>query len=321
MKFCSFLAVFFLFGKAICSANTGPPPVPVLGELAGISLQRAYSRTIVVSPVGTPLQNGARLLRVVAGITRASASNPWLIKVEPGHYDLGGFLLAMKPYVDVEGSGALVTTIASSHSAHVFAVLGADASEMRSLTIRASSDGHNFAVGYAIQSSSVARLTDVTVLATVTGSAGAATGVWVDSGSNLTMSRVKVRAEAPNGTSAALLCTNSAVLVEGSDLGAAGEGSESNGVRSNASSITMNGSRVSATGAANNLGINSYGGGTVIVDASQITASSHTIRGTEEIDTIRVGASKLIGGPVVGGTTTCAGVYDESYRFFPDTCP
>jgi len=48
-------------------------------------------------------------------ITNASATNPYVIKVMPGVYDLGTASLQMKEFVDVEGSGPGVTLITSSN--------------------------------------------------------------------------------------------------------------------------------------------------------------------------------------------------------------
>jgi hypothetical protein len=43
-----------------------------------------------------------------------SAANPWLLKLEPGNYDLGNQSLTLLPYVDLEGSGEGTTTISST---------------------------------------------------------------------------------------------------------------------------------------------------------------------------------------------------------------
>jgi hypothetical protein len=73
-------------------------------------------RTVVVSPNGTPSQNGTALLSAMTTISNASpsAANPWLLKLEPGNYDLGSSALVLKPYVDLEGSGEGTTTISST---------------------------------------------------------------------------------------------------------------------------------------------------------------------------------------------------------------
>src|SRR5262249_32427162 len=60
------------------------------------AFQPHYARTVVVSPVGTPAQNGTALLNAMSGITTATATNPWLVHIEPGIYDTGIQALNMK---------------------------------------------------------------------------------------------------------------------------------------------------------------------------------------------------------------------------------
>jgi len=68
--------------------------------------------------------------------------------------------------------------------------------------------------------------------------------------------------------------------------------------------------------------LDSSGAYTVTVDNSQIIASTSTISNSVGFTTL-VGASKLEGGSVFTGTGTviCAGVYDENYAFYANTCP
>lgn len=60
----------------------------------------------------------------------------------------------------------------------------------------------------------------------------------------------------------------------------------------------------------------------VIVNNSQISGATNTIRNNSFFTNL-VGASLLDGGAVNpnGGTVTCAGVYDENYTFYTNTCP
>lgn len=51
----------------------------------------------------------------IDSITNASATNPYVVKVMPGIYDLGTASIQMKSYVDIEGSGAENTVIVSSN--------------------------------------------------------------------------------------------------------------------------------------------------------------------------------------------------------------
>lgn len=85
-------------------------------NLFSTSTSPIFTRTIIVSPVGTPLQNGAGLLSAMSIISSSnpSANNPWLLKLEPGSYDLNNGSLTLLPYVDLEGSGEINTVIFSS---------------------------------------------------------------------------------------------------------------------------------------------------------------------------------------------------------------
>ena len=74
-----------------------------------------------------------------------------------------------------------------------------------------------------------------------------------------------------------------------------------------------------ASGGTGNYGVyNNHS--TSTIDGSAINALNATI-GNDPSSVARVGASKLAGGPVSGTLATCAGVYDENYTFFPNTCP
>jgi hypothetical protein len=277
------------------------------------------TRTRTIRPVGTQAQNGAALLSALAGITTASATNPWLLKLQPGLYDIGSSTLSMKPYVDIEGSGELTTTIMSSGLPIAITVVGSDTTELRFLSLSASSSGSNFAVAYYLQSGK-SQLTHVTVTSSDTGAAGAGTGVTVTSGAVLTLDHVAVTGSAPNGQSEGLSCQGATALVRDSSLTASGGSFQSDGILTDTCTLSLQNSIVSAGGAPNNFGILNGGTSTVNIDSSQIIASTNTINNSANVS-VFVGASKLSGGPVFGGTSTCAGVYNGSYSFFPSSCP
>ena len=81
-----------------------------------------YQKTIIVGPVGDgsdEFANGDALLAALDGITDASATNPYLLKIEPGRYHLDDGLgghrgLDMKSWVDIEGAGPNLTAISST---------------------------------------------------------------------------------------------------------------------------------------------------------------------------------------------------------------
>ena len=58
-----------------------------------------------MSPGATPTEGGNALRNALAMIASPSATNPWLLKLEPGSYDVGSAGLSIPAHVDVEGSG------------------------------------------------------------------------------------------------------------------------------------------------------------------------------------------------------------------------
>ncbi len=97
-----------------------------------------YARTLVVSPVpGNPLQSGAALLAARQAALVANATDRFLIKLEPGIYDLTGTLgLDVPAYVDLEGSGIGTTLILAQDLLDSDLVSLPGQSEARLLTVR-----------------------------------------------------------------------------------------------------------------------------------------------------------------------------------------
>jgi len=72
---------------------------------------------VTVSPVGSATANGTALINAISGIVGASATNPWLVRIEPGAYNLGSTTLSVPGYVDIEGSGENSTQITGTGQA------------------------------------------------------------------------------------------------------------------------------------------------------------------------------------------------------------
>lgn len=108
--------------------------------LFGAGTAGAQIRTVLVSPVpGNPAASGTALQAALAGIASPSATNRWLLKIEPGIYDVGSTSLQMRSWVDIEGSGMGVTTIRGSVADPYSATIhGANDAELRLLTVEAS---------------------------------------------------------------------------------------------------------------------------------------------------------------------------------------
>ncbi len=152
-----------------------------------------YRRTVVVRPVGTAAENGAALQAALAGIADAAEGKPYLLKIEPGIYNLGSHRLEMKEYVDIEGSGVETTTILGRGSSRddTGAVIGADNAELRFLTVK--NDGPGAAYATAIYNPGVSpRLSHIRVVAL---HATTSTGVHSLAMSHPIMEDVEARAE------------------------------------------------------------------------------------------------------------------------------
>jgi hypothetical protein len=129
-----------------------------------------YVRTVVVSPVvGDPIASGTALVAALAAITGNSADSPFLVKIEPGTYDIDATALTMKAFVDVEGSGENTTFILASRgntsaASTGAAVISAASSELRYLTVTNEAPGSLVGVGFFGNTAS--RLRHVTINST-----------------------------------------------------------------------------------------------------------------------------------------------------------
>jgi hypothetical protein len=101
----------------IASALLSTPVAFAQNTTLPMNNQRAikgnYDGTAVVSPVpGDPAASGQALRKTLNNLNPSpSASFRWLVKIEPGTYDLGGNPLSMRQFVDIEGGGIAATTL------------------------------------------------------------------------------------------------------------------------------------------------------------------------------------------------------------------
>jgi hypothetical protein len=186
---------------------TGPRgPTGPTGPTGATGL--TFVRTTLVSPGATPADSGARLLAALAGAPPGQST--WLIKIEPGVYDLGTSSLQLRDNVDVEGSGEAVTTIRSQ--AQNGTVLGANC-ELRRLTVE---NGGAGARTVAIDTAGGLRMSYVTARATGNGDATIAIQLRGQTGDLAAPSdHVRAYASGPDSGSAAygFLCGKDCNLV------------------------------------------------------------------------------------------------------------
>lgn len=105
------------------------------------SYQKKYGKIAVVA------QSGGDYTDPVAAMNAsstwcggASVTNPCLLKIMPGIYNIGTDILSMQSYIDVEGSGINTTKVVG-----VFDYSGTGETELRAISVEASSVGINMA--------------------------------------------------------------------------------------------------------------------------------------------------------------------------------
>lgn len=302
-----------------------------------------YTHTVIVHPDENPRVAGQSLMRAVEQIVNPSAANPYLVKIEPGTYDLDTSSLAMRSFVDLEGSGEGITTITSTVATGSGTVIGADNSELRFLTIKNTGQAGQQVVALFSERTSP-RYTHVRALA----SGGAENqAIHVSNGAPV-LDYVNAAATG-GGTSIGLLNLNGALTVTNSALSAGDAEGANTGllttmggtVRSANSSMTGSGGAI-ATGLKTNNGTHtlsnmtlsgsgateSYGvfngwrsaAPAVNVHSSRISGGMNSVYSFGGV--VRVGASQLSGPTRTFGfgTVMCAASYNENYVALTPGC-
>jgi hypothetical protein len=244
----------------------------------------SYVRTIVVSPVvGDPAASGTALLDALSGISGNSASDPFLLRIEPGIYDIGASALTMKTFVDVEGSGQNATFILASRggaslATSAAAVNTAANTELRDLAITNTAPAS--AIGITLFANTASsNVRHVTISST--GASQSSIGVFATSGGTMIISDVTITATSTNGTSGAsgiqLAGTGKATVLNSRITGKGVGGTGTNiGIHlaGNSTSATIDRCTILATGTAGqNTGV-SVSPGTATVMSSTVQAET-----------------------------------------------
>jgi hypothetical protein len=169
-----------------------------------------YARTVIVSPLGSPTENGTRLMDAMAGITAAGSTNPFLIKLEPGVYDIGANTLTVKDYVQMEGSGEGITTVrgnpvSSFQGSPNGVVACGNYTELRWLTVE-NYGGSGDAFAVSMYQASIVSLMGVTAKSTA--AAHAAVAIYINN-SGPDFFRVNAQASGGGSLSAGLYAVSS----------------------------------------------------------------------------------------------------------------
>ncbi len=293
-----------------------------------IAAGKRAKRTILVSPQTTEAASGTALLNALNSITDNSAEKPYLIKIEPGIYDVGIASFNMKQYVDVEGSGENVTIIRGTVDSTfvvggVGVVNGAGFSEIRFLEVRnIRPDGSAIAIYNA---NTVAfRMTHISAVSDGSGS-GYRFAIF-NNHANAVMT--DVRASALNGVYNYGIknVSVSSPEIHSSDIYAyGGLGSLVYGIYNDDSKPTIYNTKVLADGLNSCFGIYNAGDNNLVeVHGSLIYGKNYSVYNNTSYSNL-FGTSKLwkSGGKdgIIGiGTFLCSQCYDGNYKELDGLC-
>lgn len=325
------------------AGSQGPQGVPGPAGPQGAA-GASYARTIIVSP--DPVdesKNGLVLRNALVGITDNGPARPYLVKVEPGTYDLGSQPLALKPYVDVEGSGEL-TTIISSTGAIPATLVATNNSELRFVSVRATNTVALFSDGvsprythvtatssggsfnYPIEVTGGAPLlTNVTTVGT--GGAQSAGLVNFGGGSNLTAVNSSFTGTGASSVNVGLLAYGGSDNLSGVVLAASG-GAFAVALRVYNGTHSLANVTASASGAGETYAVYSgykFNAPTVSVHQSRLTGATNSVfafGGGAVGGTVKVGASQLTGptAALAPSAVTCAASYNGSFAHLTSAC-
>jgi hypothetical protein len=221
------------------------------------------------------------LVNALNGISGNSSTDPYLLKIEPGVYDIGNNGLTMKSYVDIEGSGENATFITATRgnsggvTSTAAAVIGAANSELRNLTVTNTSAA-NYGAGFYSIGVGTRRISNVTINST--GALTSSIGVYVTTSTTLNAYRATVTATGVGGTTSAiglLGSTGTTIGILNSTI--TGKGAGGTGVNYGVESVhstcvmTIDSSTIIGTGTSNgNIG--------VYVSTGTVTVTNSTVR-------------------------------------------
>jgi len=237
-----------------------------LDGLDASELRVDYQNEIIVAKSGGDYTS---VQAAIDSIADASASNRYLVWIAPGVYSEA---VTMKQFVDIQGSGELVTKITTSGSTtHTNAtVLGADDAELRFLTVE-NTGGAEYAVAIYNDNASPT-LTHVTLIAL---GAQRGHGMYNNSSSpTMTEMVISVSASGTSWNYGVLNYDNSLPTMRDLTISVSGGGMSGTnyGVRNESSHPTMMDVTISSTNNYGNVGVANISSGPTMMDMT-ITAS------------------------------------------------
>lgn len=291
----------------------------------------AMTRTLTVSPNGTPTQNGTALLQAMAQITAAnpSAANPWLLKLEPGNYDLSGNSLTLAPFVDLEGSGAGITVISSTVGTGFPLTAGtvnlAANSEIRQVQVINTTNGFRNSALVVPANATNVRVSQVNAIMQYIGanpSSNESYALYNNSGAVTTIQNSRFQVSGAGSTNVGLRTDGGTLIVSSSNI-TIPSGTADYGISTFITgTITVSNSTISVSGgSSSNEAALAATNSTLTIQNSTLSATGANSVGIVNslANTVRVGASGVSGSNGnTSGTMTCIASWTGT--FAPLTC-
>lgn len=280
--------------------------------------QKKYGKIAVVAKSGGEYSDPIAAMNDLATwCGTPSATNPCLLKIMPGVYNIGSNSLQMRQYVDTEGSGESTTRIIGNVDGYGV-IIGASNAELRFLTIEGKQTGGYF--GLAVNNTAASpKITNVTAIA----SGGSYTnyGFVNDSDSAPILTNVTVIVQGAKYHGYGILNSSNPnadyTILENVTVTVTGGWSDGlvYGVYNTQNSKTvMRNAKVTVTDPNGGYGV--YNNDSIIkIDNSVINGPSFSVYSPG--GTAYIGYTKLENS--LGGTLKCIGVYDGDYN--PIICP
>ncbi|MGE5894641.1 MAG: hypothetical protein ACM34I_11345 [bacterium] len=293
--------------------------------------QKKYAKVAVVA------QSGGDYTDPVAAMNdhatwcgTPSATNPCLLKIMPGIYDIQASPLQMKECIDVEGSGENVTTIIGEITDCINgAVNGASNSELRMLTIenRGIPGGINGSCAYTVgiwNRTASLRITNAKVI--VSAQSDYDYGIRSTDSSSLVLSNVAVVVSGADGHNIGVMnYLSSSTSMNNVDIVING-GDRAVGIETGVGDcmVTMRNVSVSVASITEGQTIGvAVNGGITKIENSVITIGPswwhYTISAVP--NSVFVANTRLEGGSIYQPGVKCAGVYDGDFNFYANSCP
>jgi hypothetical protein len=293
----------------------------------GVTAKMAYNgRVAIVAKSGGDYTNPATAMaNYDTWCPSRSDTNPCLVKIMTGVYDIGTSSVVMQPYIDIEGSGENMTVIQGSiNSPSAGVVNGANASDLRYLTVSNVGTGHLNAIAIYNGSTGNPQLTKVSVF-----SAYATNNYGVyNYDSSPSMTRVTVNVWGGTAAYGVYNSFFSNPTMNNVNVTASGGSSNSYGVYNSQSSPAITNSTIDGNvgmGGGPAYGVFNTSSSSPAIHHSVINGDTASLSNCSDC-TFDVAYSKLTGISIIknGGTFGCIGTYTISpstMRYTAIACP